>query len=125
LTDEEKEEALEISKYILEIKLQNAFDQIERDINTFLPYMSKFKRGVFSAYYAITTFSLKVDISKIGIDPEFGLPRYACVWWSNDLFFGCWQVFIKYCYVFLCFFFHRVTTIFVSTRFICLQLRHF
>jgi hypothetical protein len=75
LTEEEKEEALEISKYILEIKLQNAFDQIERDINTFLPYMSKFKRGVFSAYYSITTFSLKVDISKIGID-DIQIPKF-------------------------------------------------
>lgn len=63
LNEEEKEEALEISKYILEIKLQKAFDQIERDFNVFLPYMSRFRRGIFSANYSIQLFNLKVDIT--------------------------------------------------------------
>lgn len=68
LTEEEKVEALEISKYILEIKLQKTFDQIERDFNVFLPYMFKFKRGIFSANYSITEFNLKVDITNTGLE---------------------------------------------------------
>jgi hypothetical protein len=68
LTEEEKDEALEISKYILEIKLQKSFDQIERDFNTFLPFMFKFKHGIFSASYSITAFNLKIDITNTGID---------------------------------------------------------
>lgn len=75
LTEEEKEEALEISKYILEIKLQKAFDQIERDFNVFLPYMHKFKRGIFSADYSITLFNLKVDITNTGID-DVEIPKF-------------------------------------------------
>jgi hypothetical protein len=75
LTEEEKNEALEISKYILEIKLQKAFDQIERDFNIFLPYMVKFKRGIFSAHYSITHFNLKVDITNTGID-NIEIPKF-------------------------------------------------
>ena len=75
LTEEEKEEALEISKYILEIKLQKEFDQIERDFNTFLPFMSKFKRGIFSASYSIATFNLKVDITNTLID-DIEIPKF-------------------------------------------------
>lgn len=75
LTEEEKEEALEISRYILEIKLQKAFDQIERDFNTFLPYMFKFKRGIFSASYSITSFNLKVDITNTGIQ-DIEIPKF-------------------------------------------------
>lgn len=75
LTEEEKEEALEISKYILEIKLQKAFDQIERDFNTFLPFMFKFKRGFFSASYSITAFNLKVDITNTRID-DIEIPKF-------------------------------------------------
>ncbi len=75
LTEEEKEEALEISKYILKIKLQKAFDQIERDFNTFLPFMFKFKRGIFSASYSITAFNLKVDITNTGID-DVEIPKF-------------------------------------------------
>ena len=67
LTEEEKVEALEISKYILEIKLQKTFDQIERDFNIFLPYMFKFKRGFFFANYSISEFNLKVDITNTGL----------------------------------------------------------
>lgn len=75
LTEEEKEEALEISKYILEIKLQKEFDQIERDFNTFLPFMSKFKRGIFWASYSISTFNIKVDISNTLID-DIEIPKF-------------------------------------------------
>lgn len=75
LTEAERTEAVEICKYILEIKLQKIFDQIERDFNVFLPYMSKFKRGIFAANYSITAFNLKVDITNPNINditiPEF------------------------------------------------------
>jgi hypothetical protein len=75
LTEEEKELALTISKYILEIKLQKAFDQIERDFNTFLPFIFKFKRGIFSASYSITAFNLKIDITNTGID-DLEIPKF-------------------------------------------------
>jgi hypothetical protein len=75
LTKDEKEEALEISKYILEVKLQKAFDQIERDFNIFLPYMLKFNLGIFSASYFITALNLRVDITKTGID-EIEIPKF-------------------------------------------------
>ena len=68
LTEDEKEEALEISKYILEIKLQKAFDQIERDFDVFLAYMVKFTRGIFSATYSITALNLEVDITNTGFE---------------------------------------------------------
>lgn len=75
LTAEEKLEALEISKYILEIKLQKEFDQIERDFNIFLPYMLKFKSGFFLANYSITYFNLKVDITNTGVE-EVKIPKF-------------------------------------------------
>lgn len=75
LTEEEKEEALEISKYILEIKLQKAFDKIERDFNTFLPFMFKFNCGIFSASYSISTFNLKVDLTNKGIN-DIEIPKF-------------------------------------------------
>jgi hypothetical protein len=76
LTEKEKEEALEISKYILAIKLQKAFEQIERDLNTFLPFMFKFKHGFFSASYSINAFNLKVDITNTGID-DIEIPKFS------------------------------------------------
>ena len=75
LTDEEKQEALEIAHYILETKLQKSFDQIERDFNVFLPYMLSFNRGIFSASYLITNFNLKVDITKTGLD-DISIPKF-------------------------------------------------
>ena len=75
LTEEEKEEALEISKYILMIKLQKAFEQTMKDFSTFLPFMSKFRRGNFSAFYATSFFNLKVDITNTSfIDLE--IPKF-------------------------------------------------
>lgn len=75
LADEEKEEALEISKYILETKLQKAFDQIERDFNTFLPYMSILKRGIFSAYYSVASFNLRFNIANTVFD-DIEIPKF-------------------------------------------------
>jgi hypothetical protein len=75
LTEEEKAEALGISKYILEIKLQNAFDQIQKDFKIFLPYIIKFKRLNFSASYSITTFDIKVNLTDIGFE-DIVIPRF-------------------------------------------------
>lgn len=75
LSEEEKIEALEISKYILEIKLQKTFDQIERDFTIFLPFMFKFKRGIFSANYSISNFNLKLDITNTVIE-DVEIPKF-------------------------------------------------
>ncbi len=75
LSDEEKEEALKISKYILEVKLQQTFDQIERDFNIFLPFMFRFKGGIYSANYSITNLNIKIDIAHIGLG-EIEVPRF-------------------------------------------------
>lgn len=76
LTEEEKQEALEVSKYILETKLQISFNQIEQDFNTFLPYMFRFKRGIFSASYFINSFNLNVDIANSGLN-DLTIPKFA------------------------------------------------
>ncbi len=65
LTQAEKDEALEISRYILEIKLQNSFDQIETDLNMILPHVLQFNRGVCKSFYSMDVFNLKLDLSKI------------------------------------------------------------
>jgi hypothetical protein len=75
LTEKEKLEALEISKYILEIKLQKEFDQIERDFNVFVPYLFKFKSGLFTSNYSITYFNLKVNITNAGVE-EIKIPKF-------------------------------------------------
>jgi ABC-type multidrug transport system fused ATPase/permease subunit len=72
---EEKEEALQISKYILKIKLQKTFDQIERDFKIFFPFMSEFKRGLFSAKYSIKTFNLDIDITNKEIENVY-IPKF-------------------------------------------------
>lgn len=75
LTHAEKKEALEIAHYILKTKLQMSFEQIERDFNTFLPYMYKFKRGAFTASYLINNFNLKLNITKIGLN-DVVVPKF-------------------------------------------------
>lgn len=63
LTEEEKSEALQIAQYIVFIKLQKQFEQIEKDFNTFLPFMQGFRRGIFKAFYSISVFNLKMEIT--------------------------------------------------------------
>lgn len=75
LTDDEKNEALLISKYILSIKLQKGFDQIENDLNTFLPFMFKFNRGIFSATYSISLLNINIDITNTGIE-DVKIPKF-------------------------------------------------
>lgn len=76
LTEEEKQEALEVSKYILETKLQISFNQIEQDFNIFLPYMFRFKRGLFTASYFINSFNLNVDMANSGLS-DLTMPKFA------------------------------------------------
>ncbi len=63
LTDEEKEEALEVSKYILKVKLQNTFNQVKKDFDIFLPIIAKFKRGAFTASYELSFYECHLDLS--------------------------------------------------------------
>jgi hypothetical protein len=65
LDETEKDEVLKISKYIVFVKLQNQFDQIEKDFNTFIPYIKIITRGIFSASFFITTFNINIDLTKI------------------------------------------------------------
>ncbi len=75
LTEEEKIEAIEISKYILLIKLQKTSDQIESDFSTFLPFMSKFNRGTFSAFYLISAFNIKINLNNYELN-DIQSPRF-------------------------------------------------
>jgi len=72
---EEKEEALQISKYILKTKLQKTFDQIERDFKIFFPFMSEFNRGIFLANYSIKVFKIEIDFTKKEIEDLY-IPKF-------------------------------------------------
>jgi hypothetical protein len=63
LTEDEKNEALKIAQYIVFVKLQKQFNKIEKDFNTFLPFMKSFRRGVFHAFYSITSFNLRIELT--------------------------------------------------------------
>jgi hypothetical protein len=65
LTEEEKLEAIEIGKYILEVKLQNTFNQIKRDLDIFLPYLTRITKGIFEVNYKIPIFKISMDVLKI------------------------------------------------------------
>jgi hypothetical protein len=64
LNENERTEVIQISKYIVYIKLQKQLYQIEKDFNTFVPFMQLVNRGIFSATYNITTFNITVDLTK-------------------------------------------------------------
>jgi hypothetical protein len=64
LDENERAEVIQISKYIVYIKLQKQLDQIEKDFNTFVPFMQLVNRGIFSATYNITAFNITVDLTK-------------------------------------------------------------
>ena len=79
LSDDELIEAIEISKYILEIKLQNLFDQIERDFKIFLPFITKFKIGTFESSFNIRGFNIVINIARLDRSevhmPNFKVPE--------------------------------------------------
>lgn len=63
LNEDEQNEALNIAKYIVYVKLQKQFNQIVKDFNTFLPFMQGIRRGIFKAVYTISIFNLKTEIT--------------------------------------------------------------
>jgi hypothetical protein len=78
LTEEEWLEAEEITKYILEIKLQNYFNQIESDLKVFLPLMEKMSKGFFYAEYTINYANIKLELTnnnKLIVMPGFNIPE--------------------------------------------------
>jgi hypothetical protein len=76
LNSHEKKEVLEISKYILKVKLQNAFNQIKKDFQTFLPFISNLKFGAFSATYDISFYDSVLVLTNAGIE-EVNLPSFS------------------------------------------------
>ncbi len=64
LDDSERADVIKISKYIVYIKLQKQLDQIEKDFNTFIPFMQLVNRGIFSASYSVTVLNLTIDLTK-------------------------------------------------------------
>ena len=64
LNSSEKNELLQISKYIVYTKLKNQFDQIKKDFNAFVPFMQLANKGIFSATYDITSFNITIDLTK-------------------------------------------------------------
>jgi hypothetical protein len=64
LDDTERAEVIKISKYIVNVKLQKQLDQIEKDFNTFIPFMQLVKRGILSASYSITALNITIDLTK-------------------------------------------------------------
>jgi hypothetical protein len=79
LKDDELLEAIEISKYILEVKLQNLYDQIERDFQTFLPFIQNLKIGTFESLFKINAFDIEINIAKLDSNeikvPKFKIPE--------------------------------------------------
>ena len=75
LKDDELLDAIEISKYILEVKLQNLYDQIERDFQIFLPFIQKLKIGTFESSFRIKAFEILVNLAKLD-STEIKVPKF-------------------------------------------------
>lgn len=75
LTEDEQNEALNIAKYIVYVKLQKQFNQIVKDFNTFLPFMQGFRRGIFKAVYTISIFNVRSEITNAKFD-KVSIPNY-------------------------------------------------
>ena len=79
LKDDELNEAIEISKYILEVKLQNLFNQIERDFQIFLPFIKKLKIGTFVSSFEIKLFDIVINLAELDSNeikvPNFKIPE--------------------------------------------------
>lgn len=86
LNDDELIEAIEISKYILEVKLQNLYNQIERDFQIFLPFIQKLKIGTFESSFKIKVFDIIINLEKLDSNeikvPNFQIPEIV----SNSVF---------------------------------------
>lgn len=79
LKDDELIEAIEISKHILEVKLQNLYDQIERDFQIFLPFIQGLKIGTFESSFKIKAFDIVINLAKLDSNeikvPSFKIPE--------------------------------------------------
>lgn len=79
LKEDELIEAVEISKYILEVKLQKLYDQIERDFQIFLPFIQKLKMGTFESSFKINAFDFVINLAKLDSSeikaPKFKIPE--------------------------------------------------
>ena len=79
LKDDELIEAIEISKYILEVKLQNLYDQIERDFQIFPPFIQGLKIGTFESSFTIKAFDIVINLTKLDSNeikvPNFKIPE--------------------------------------------------
>jgi len=75
LTDNELLEAMEISKYILEVKLQYLYDQLESDFQIFLPFIQKLKIGTFESSFKINDFDIVVNLEKLD-STEIKIPKF-------------------------------------------------
>jgi hypothetical protein len=84
LNKDEKDEAREIIKFILKTKLQKEFDKIEKDFNTFLPFMPKFNKGKFNANYEMSFFNKKCQISNLQELSEIKIPKFRIPEISNN-----------------------------------------
>ena len=63
----ERDEVIQISKYITLMKLKKQFDQIERDIKIFRPFIQLAQRGEFSAVYKITAFNNRMELAQTSL----------------------------------------------------------
>jgi hypothetical protein len=86
LTDEEKLEALEISKYILTVKTQRLYEQIVRDLNTFLPSIPRFDVGDFTFTYSVPALGKTVNVSTVSESLPFANQNFIKDTESNSRF---------------------------------------
>lgn len=79
LRDNELIEAIEISKYILKVKLKNLYDQIEQDFQVFLPFIQSLKIGTFDSSFTIKAFDIIINLTKLDTNiikvPNFKIPE--------------------------------------------------
>ena len=62
LTNSEKNEAKEIVKYILKIKLQTIYSQLENDLNIILPFIGRVTRGKVQINYRLRGLNTKFNL---------------------------------------------------------------
>lgn len=74
-SNEEAKEALDVSRYILEIKLQQSLDHVIRDLNIFLPYMHSFRFGSFSAKYHVSRYNMVVEFINVSLN-DILIPQF-------------------------------------------------
>ena len=65
LTADEKHEAEEIVKYILKIKLQTIYSQLENDLNVILPFIGRVTRGKVSINYYLKGLNAAFSLSDL------------------------------------------------------------